>query len=228
MRRMKTIVTGLMTVSLAFTAGAALTYADAGFSDVRSIHGEAEILSLQERNIVRGTGNREFKPEFSLSTAEAVQLIARCLESIPYVKQIPADKQGALKVMGEAYGSYSEEWLEGWYADAVQEVSNNGLMVPAELTPSTSITKEQYTALLVEMIENYAGLPLINIKPVEISDADSITPSYQGAIQRSLIWDITSLDDKLSFSPRSEITRAEASVMLFNALEFLNKHPYRQ
>lgn len=224
MRRMKNNVTALMAAFLAITVGSGLTYANAeGFTDVQGTYGEAEIRSLQERNIVRGTGKGEFKPEVSLSTAEAVQLIVRGLESIP-----TDDKKEELQTGGETADSYNEKWLEGWYADAFKEFSNNGLSVPAELTPSSSMTKEQYTALLVKMIETYAGLPLINIKPEEISDADAITPVYQGPIQRSLIWGITELDDKLSFSPKEEITRAEASVMLFRALEFLSKHPYRQ
>ncbi|MFD2703771.1 S-layer homology domain-containing protein [Paenibacillus shunpengii] len=221
MRRLNKNVIGFMAVSLAITLASGLTYANVGFTDIQGTYGEAEIRSLQERSIVRGIGNGEFKPESSLSTAEAVQLIAGGLKSIS------SDKKEELKLEGETVEMYSEVWLEGWYADAFIDFNDNGLSVPAELTPSSSITKEQYTALLIDMIEKYAGLPLINIKPEEISDADDITPAYQGAIQRSLVWDITELDDKLNFSPRAEITRAEASVMLFHALEFLSKHPYR-
>ncbi len=62
---------------------------------------------------------------------------------------------------------------------------------------------------------------MINIVPVDIADDAALYPSYQGSIQRSLKYKINSLDANGKFNPKSEITRAEAAIMLYNALEFL-------
>ncbi|WP_410511486.1 S-layer homology domain-containing protein [Paenibacillus sp. BR2-3] len=53
---------------------------------------------------------------------------------------------------------------------------------------------------------------------------NKVTPSYQGSIQRSLKYNITTLDASGKFNPKSEITRAEAAIMLYNALEYLKSH----
>jgi hypothetical protein len=50
----------------------------------------------------------------------------------------------------------------------------------------------------------------------------NLEPFYQGSIQRSLVYKINALDANGKFNPKSEITRAEAAVMVYNALEYLN------
>ncbi|MNC62157.1 hypothetical protein D3C75_1121510 [compost metagenome] len=62
---------------------------------------------------------------------------------------------------------------------------------------------------------------MINIVPADIADADALEPSFQGSIQRSLKYNINTLDANGKFNPKQEITRAEAAVMLYNALEYL-------
>lgn len=83
------------------------------------------------------------------------------------------------------------------------------------------MTKEQYAHYLVQAVEAVGNLPMINIVPADIADEAALTPSYQGSIQRSLKYKITSLDASGKFNPKSELTRAEAAIMLYNALEFL-------
>ncbi|MNP44450.1 hypothetical protein D3C76_1383140 [compost metagenome] len=83
------------------------------------------------------------------------------------------------------------------------------------------MTKEEFTNYLVQGVEGIGNLPMINIVPVDIADDAALNPSYQGSIQRSLKYKINSLDANGKFNPKSEITRAEAAIMLYNALEFL-------
>ncbi|MNI78801.1 hypothetical protein D3C73_1352080 [compost metagenome] len=91
-----------------------------------------------------------------------------------------------------------------------------------DIDPSKPITKELFTNLLVQGVERIGNLPLINIVPADIADEDALDPSYQGSVQRSLKYNIAFLDAKGNFNPKSELTRAEAAVMLYNALEYLN------
>lgn len=79
-----------------------------------------------------------------------------------------------------------------------------------------------FTNLLVQGVEKVGNLPLINIVPADIADEAALEPSYQGSIQRSLKYKINTLDANGKFNPKSELTRAEAAIMLYNALEYLN------
>ena len=62
---------------------------------------------------------------------------------------------------------------------------------------------------------------MINIKPVDITDEQELTPEYQGAVQRSLVLKINTLDADGNFNPKETITRAEAAVMMYNAIEYM-------
>ncbi len=78
--------------------------------------------------------------------------------------------------------------------------------------------------MLIQGVEKAGVLPMIKIAPVNIADDNELEPSYQGSIQRSLVYKVNTLDTNEKFCPKSEITRAEAAVMLYNALEYLNAH----
>lgn len=110
---------------------------------------------------------------------------------------------------------------KAWYAEAFINAYYNEVKLPKDIDPNLIMTKEQFTNYLVQAIEGVGNLPMINIVPVDIADEASLTPAYQGSIQRSLKYKINSLDANGKFNPKSELTRAEAAIMLYNALEFL-------
>ncbi|MBE0344443.1 S-layer homology domain-containing protein, partial [Paenibacillus sp. 28ISP30-2] len=76
----------------------------------------------------------------------------------------------------------------------------------------------------IQGMEKAGSLPMIKIAPATIADDSKLEPSYQGSIQRSLVYKVNNLDASGKFNPKSEITRAEAAIMLYNALEYLNAH----
>ncbi|MNN05158.1 hypothetical protein D3C81_1179110 [compost metagenome] len=120
-----------------------------------------------------------------------------------------------------ASGTFTKVKDNAWYAEAFVNAHYNGIEIAADIDPSKPITKELFTNLLIQGIEKVGNLPMINIVPADIADADALEPSFQGSIQRSLKYNINTLDANGKFNPKQEITRAEAAVMLYNALEYL-------
>ncbi|MBY9078369.1 S-layer homology domain-containing protein [Paenibacillus sp. HN-1] len=186
------------------------------FSDLGATKDKDKIESLHDRGFVQGLTASQFKPDQALTTAEGVQLISGgfqlSLAAIDFVKA------------PEASDLFAKVPNSAWYAQAFINAHYNHVELPSDLDPKAPLTKEQFTFYLIQGMEQAGGLPMINIKPVDISDEDQLTASYQGAIQRSLTYKVNTLDSSGAFHPKEKITRAEAAVMLYNALEYLKEH----
>ncbi|WP_145151993.1 S-layer homology domain-containing protein [Paenibacillus xylanexedens] len=204
------------------TAGALLTLslsagpihaAQTQFTDIQGIAGADKIESLHQDGFIKGVSDSLFKPELELNTAQGIQLIADGLnlnlDTIRFIKMpVPSDYFSAVK--------------DGvWYSDAFIRAQFNGIQMSQDIDPSKGLTREQYTLFLMQGIEAKGGLPMIKIQPVDIADEQELTPEYQGAIQRSLVLKINELDADGNFHPKQTITRAEAAVMMYNAIEYL-------
>ncbi|MCK6077193.1 S-layer homology domain-containing protein [Paenibacillus silvae] len=207
----------------AFTAGALLTLtlsagplhaAPAKFTDIQGVPGADKIESLHQEGLIKGVSDHLFKPEEQLNTAQGVQLIVDGLDlnlnAIRFIKMpVPSDYFKAVK--------------DGvWYSDAFIRAQYNSIKLPQDIDPSKPMTREQYTVFLMQAIEAKGELPMIKIQPVDITDESDLTPDAQGAVQRSLVLKISTLDANGQFHPQQAITRAEAAVMMYNAIEHMN------
>nr|WP_154896571.1 S-layer homology domain-containing protein [Paenibacillus xylanexedens] len=206
-----TITAGAL-LTLSLSAGP-INAAQAHFTDLQGITGADKIEALHQDGLIKGVSDSLFKPEQQLNTAQGVQLITDGLDlnldAIRFVKQpLPSDTFSNVK--------------DGvWYSDAFVRAQYNGIQMPKDIDPAAEMTREQFTLFLMKGIEAKGGLPMINIKPVEITDEQELTPEYQGAVQRSLVLKINTLDADGNFNPKETITRAEAAVMMYNAIEYM-------
>lgn len=202
----------LLTLSLNLNAGS-INAAQAQFTDIQGIPGADKIESLHQDGFIQGVSDSLFKPEQELNTAQGIQLIADGLnlnlDTIRFIKQpLPSDHFSNVK--------------DGvWYSDAFVRAQYNGIQLPQNIDPSQALTREQYTLFLMQGIEAKGGLPMIKIQPVDIADEQELTPEYQGAVQRSLVLNINKLDADGNFNPKQTMTRAEAAVMMYNAIEHM-------
>ncbi|WP_272039661.1 S-layer homology domain-containing protein [Paenibacillus sp. JJ-100] len=206
----------------AFTAGTLLTLsisagpllaASSKFTDIQSVAGADKIESLHQDGFIKGVTDGLFKPEEQLSTAQGVQFIVDGLDlnldAIRFIKMpVPSDYFSAVK--------------DGvWYSDAFVRAQFNSIKLPQNIDPSKPLTREEYTLFLMQALEAKGGLPMIKIKPVDMADENELTPEYQGAVQRSLVLKISTLNANGQFNPKQTITRAEAAVMMYNAIEHM-------
>ncbi|WP_405112171.1 S-layer homology domain-containing protein [Paenibacillus sp. FSL K6-1217] len=199
---------------LSFSLGGQMFAAGSSFKDIGSISGNDKINTLKEQGRIKGISDTQFLPGATVSTAQAVQFISGGLQLS--LAAIDFNKAPQASVL------FSKVKDNAWYAEAFINAHYNGVTIPADIDPAKPISKELYTSMLVQAVEKAGNLPMINIVPAELADADALDPSYQGSVQRALKYKITSLDASGKFNPKSTITRAEAAVMLYNTLDYLN------
>lgn len=199
---------------LSCTLGGQIYAAGSSFKDIDKISGKEKIISLKEQGLIKGISDTRFLPGAQVTNAQGVQFISGGLQlSLAAIDFNKAPLASAI---------FTKVKDTAWYAEAFVNAHYNSIKIPANIDPSKPMTKELFTNLLVQGIEKAGNLPTIKLVPVDIADDAAVTPSYQGSIQRSLKYKINTLDAKGKFNPKNEITRAEAAVMLYNALDYLN------
>ncbi|ASA21139.1 S-layer homology domain-containing protein [Paenibacillus donghaensis] len=215
MNMRKRTLAAITTVTLlSFSLGSQMFAAGDSFKDIGSTSGKDKIISLKEQGLIKGISDTQFLPGSKVTTAQGIQFISGGLQlSLAAIDYNKAPIASAL---------FTKVKDKAWYAEAFINAHYNGIQIPENIDPAKLITKEVFTSFLVQGIEQIGGLPMINIVPAKIADEDQLTPDYQGSVQRSLKYNINSLDAKGKFNPKSEITRAEAAVMLYNALDYLS------
>ncbi|MFF2480662.1 S-layer homology domain-containing protein [Paenibacillus sp. NPDC058071] len=193
----------------------ASTFAASTFQDIAHSKYRTQIEALQEAGIVKGVSKTEFQPEEQLTAGQGVSLIVKTTEislaAISFKKAPTAD------------GFYTRVKNDAWYADSFIIAHYNGLDIPKDIDPNAAITREQFTHYLVQAIEKTGQYPLIKMY-ISISDEQDIETSYQGTVQRALLYKLASLDKDGRFHPQQVLTREEAADMLYKANEFIQSH----
>lgn len=214
MNMKKRTLAAITTVTiLSFSLGGQIFAAGNTFKDIDNINGKEKIISLKTQGLIKGVTESQFLPTSKVTTAQGIQFISGGLQLS--LAAIDFNKAPV------ASGLFTKVKDKAWYAEAFINAYYNRVELPKDIDPTKTMTKEEFTNYLVQGVEGIGNLPMINIVPVDITDDAALNPSYQGSIQRSLKYKINSLDANGKFNPKSEITRAEAAIMLYNALEFL-------
>jgi len=173
---------------------------------------QGPISSLAERGIVSGVDAGHFVPQGKITYAESIQLIVKAfdlnLAAASFVKA-PAASDFFTKVPNNA-----------WYAKAFISAKANGLEIPEDIDPNSTITREQFADLLIHALEMKGDLPVVKMMVV-FADADEIDPSCSGSVQRLVLHKITTPGEDGKFYPKRELTRGEASIWVYHALQRL-------
>ncbi|WP_246313278.1 protease complex subunit PrcB family protein [Paenibacillus foliorum] len=212
---MKKLLSVITTAALVCSLSAGSVFA---FSDLDTAEKEP-ILQLKDRGIVAGLDSEHFAPRGTISFAQSISLLVKGLnlniDTIRFIKQ-PLASDYFTNVPNDA-----------WYAEAFIIAKLNGLEIPQNVDPNATITREQYANLLVPAMETKGQFPLIKMLII-FADDDQITPSYQGALQRMYLYKLAKLDEDRKVNPKQEMTRGEAAVLLYNAIQYVEKHTVQQ
>lgn len=211
-------IIGLAGAAVLAAPGSALA-----FEDLDHTTGREEIEYLQNHDIVSGITDTEFQPDAPLTTAQGVAALVQGLDlNIDNIRFIKAPK---------ASDYYTNIDDNAWYSSDMLIAHLNGLQLDADVDATSPITRGQFAALLwqgVEQIdpdiyESGGSTGTLQNEPVTIRDTSSLPSSQQQILEQVIDSSIASLDDKGNFRPDEPITRAEAAVMLYNALELTGK-----
>ena len=194
-----------LALCVSLTAGGASVLA---FSDVKDEGQKTIVDALKSKGIVSGVTADLFRPDLALSEPQGVQLIVKAF---------------GLKNEYAAASAQNKISPDTWYADAVQAATQNGLSIPVELNPQGKMTREQFVILLHEGINTTGNYPVI-MKYNFVKDENKIGKDAISAVQNLLNMNIIELDKDGNFRPDQSLTRMEAASMIFNALEFVDKH----
>jgi len=183
------------------------------FTDVNGDQSTA-ISMLQDRGIVNGVDAEHFAPKGKISYAQSVQMIVKAFDynlDLMKFEKPPISSSLFTNIRDDA-----------WYAEAFVIAHYNGLDIPEDVNPNATMTREQFANLLDRALEKKANLPMINLK-LEIKDDSQITPELQGSILRLVHYKIAELDKDGNFNPKSELTRGESAMWLYNAIRFVEQ-----
>jgi hypothetical protein len=212
MKRLAAMVT---TAALVFSLSASSVFA---FTDLDDSE-KAPILQLKDRGVVSGVDTEHFAPKGKINMAQSVSLIVKGLglniDNIRFVKE------------PQASDYFTNVPNDAWYAKDFIIAHLNGLELAKDIDPNAIITREQYANLLVTAMETKGQFPLIKMLILFEDDAE-INPLYQGTLQRLYLYKIAKLGEDRKAEPKREVTRGEAAVLLYNAIQFVESHKGNQ
>lgn len=206
--KLKFKVIALTTVLLFSMTGQSFAASDP-FTDISDTPSKDKIVKLYHDGVIKGAGNGLYQPDETLTAAQGVQMIVNAfdisLASFLFIK-----------------APLATDWFKNandnaWYADALIKAGANDIGLPADLDPNVKWTKEDFTYYLIMAMESRYHMPMVNMMYIETADEADMTAEYQGAIQRSMKYNITALDQDKKFYPKKQLTRAEAAEMIYNA-----------
>ncbi|OPA79233.1 S-layer protein [Paenibacillus selenitireducens] len=190
--------------------------AEAPFTDLNQVTETEKITLLQSQGYLHGVGSDRFMPYAELTAAQGIQLMVNSLglniDFIKFVKQ------------PQATDYYPKADNDAWYAKALVIAAYHHVDVTADLDPQAVWTREEFTYQLMNTMEANIALPMVKIAPVDVADEKDIAGDRIGAIQRALALHIVTLDESGKFRPQEPMTRIEAAVLVYHALQYIEKH----
>lgn len=188
----------------------------APFTDLGDTGAKEYILTLQEKEVVRGVGDGLFAPDRLMTAAEGVQLLVNALDlNLDTVRFIKEPK---------ATDYFSKADDNAWYAQALITAAVNGLALPSDLDPAQVWTRQEFIYRLIGAMEMTGKTPVIIQIYREIADEDQIEEAYKSAVQRALAYGVAALDEDGKFYPQEPVTRAEAAQQVYLALACMENY----
>lgn len=168
-----------------------------GFGDVPQTSWFADAVRyVTGKNLMNGTSTTAFSPNENMSRAMLVTVLYRM--------------SGETAEAGSSFGDVSSS---AYYAAAVNWASSKGIVNGTgtdAFSPNASITREQLAAMLYR----YAGEPSVSADLSAYTDAVSISPYAEKAVEWCVAKGILSGKSATRLAPQDTATRAECAAML--------------
>lgn len=184
------------------------------FQDIATEPGKKEITELKKRGIMNGITKERFGPKEKIDFAQGITSIVRGmdlnLDSFRFIKE-PKASDYFTKVPDHA-----------WYAEAFIIAHLHGLDLPKDVQPKQQMTREQFAHYLFQGLLATGDYAFIELYVI-MNDESQVQHEFMNSIQKLLVSKIADLDKKGNFYPKRKITRAEAAVMLYKAIQFVEE-----
>ncbi len=177
-----------------------------GFSDIADVTwAQKAIVAMSAVDIVKGREEGKFFPNDSITRAEFVKMLIGMLE---YAGRIDT---------ADAECSFADVPEDAWYYSAVAAAVKNGIVTgvsETEFAPDANITRQDM-AVMIDRAAKAANISLSNGAELIFTDESAISDYALDAVKAMSKAGIINGFEDGSFSPMSNATRAQATVMLY-------------
>lgn len=177
-----------------------------GFSDIADVTwAQKAIVAMSAVDIVKGREEGKFFPNDSITRAEFVKMLIGMLE---YAGRIDT---------ADAECSFADVPEDAWYYSAVAAAVKNGIVTgvsETEFAPDANITRQDM-AVMIDRAAKAANISLSNGAELIFTDEAAISDYALDAVKAMSKAGIINGFEDGSFSPMSNATRAQATVMLY-------------
>ncbi|WP_448599346.1 S-layer homology domain-containing protein [Thermoleptolyngbya sp.] len=184
---------------------------ETGLTDISGHWAEAFIAALVERNVIGGFPDRTFKPDLALTRAQFATILTRTFD-LPAVR-FP---QGSLRESPSRFVDIAPDF---WAAGAIARAEEMGFLAgfpDGTFRPNVNLTRVQAILALVNGLGLTGGHPgHLGVYRDRAQIPTYVTIPVATATQKRLVVNHPQVD---LLRPLSDITRAEAVVMLYQAL----------
>ncbi len=167
------------------------------------------IAYLYEKDILKGTGEGVFDPRGNITRAQFMALIFR-----------------SVNLNGESNDfTFKDVNKDDWYYDSVLSAYSNGILLGYEdrtFRPNNSITRQDMAVILYRIFKE-KGIKIVNSNQINrFIDSNLISNYAMDAINTVYDMGIIKGFDDGRYSPDTNLTRAEAAVIIYRLLMILN------
>ncbi len=200
------------------------------FSDVTSNYAWATdaINKLVEKGAISGIDSTHFAPDASVTKEQFAKMLVGALD-IELQKDAQADAQEEEEVLKTEKITYKDVEENRWsfpYIEVSKDYFYNDSLGLNMFKPEENYTRER-CAYAIAMALGYGGKSanLLDTKILETNfkDADDVTTALKSAVAMTAERGIVKGADKM-LRPKGEVTRAEAAVLLFRAMEYKERN----
>ena len=193
---------------------------DTKFSDVSSDYSWAyeAINKLVEKGAISGVDNKNFAPDSFVTKEQFAKMLSGALDIMPSEEtEEDTEKQ--------VYNDIAADRWSAPYIDACGEFFYDDSFGSGAFNPDENYTREK-CAYAISMALGYGG-KTSNLLDADVldgfTDTDEITPALKNAIAMTVERGIVKGSDNL-IRPKGEVTRAEAAVLLYRAMQYKERN----
>ena len=189
---------------------------DTKFSDVSADYSWAyeAINKLVEKGAISGVDNKNFAPDSSVTKEQFTKMLSGALGIEPLEE-----------TEEQVYKDIAEDRWSAQYINACSEFLYDDSFGSGAFNPDENYTREK-CAYAISMALGYGGKTsnLLDANVLDnFEDTDEITPTLKNAIAMTVERGIVKGSDNL-IRPKGEVTRAEAAVLLYRAMQYKERN----
>lgn len=217
------VITLFVTMNMSALTGSAAK-GNTKFSDVTSDYSWAydAINKLVEKGAISGIDNKRFAPDDSVTKEQFAKMLAGALD----IELSDAAEESDAEQEKILYRDVAEDRWSAPYIEVCGEFFYDDSFGSGAFNPTEKYTREK-CAYAIAMALGYGGKSsnLLDADVLEenFKDADEVIPALKNAIAMTVERGIIKGSDKL-IRPDGNVTRAEAAVLLYRAMEYKDRN----